>query len=185
MLEREGLDATAFSCGMATIDHYIKSDQARRAMSSFSARVFVLLELGSNVVRGYYTLSSLGIVFDNLPKNIQKKLPKYPQVGATLLGRLGVDLAYKAKLREELGENPRLGEFLFIDAQKRALESAQSKVGSPLMIIEALLPTEEEIASGIIDSMSFYLRYGFAPLPGCNRRLFKPMRTIAREYAEA
>ncbi len=92
---REGLDTTAFSCGMAAIDQYIKSDQAQRATSSFSARVFVLLEPGSNVVRGYYTLSALGIVFDDLPKNIQKKLPKYRQVGAILLGRIGVDLAYR------------------------------------------------------------------------------------------
>lgn len=182
---RKGLDASSFSCGMAAVDQYIKSEQAQRAMSSFSARVFVLLDPGSNVVRGYYTLSALGILLTDLPNNIQKRLPRYPQVGATLLGRLGVDLAYKAQLRQRLGENPRLGEYLFIDAQKRALEGASSKVGSALLIIDVLRPTDEEIGNGARDPMGFYTDYGFLALPGNDRRLFKPMRSIYQEFGES
>jgi hypothetical protein len=182
---RDGLDATAFSCGMASIDQYIKGDRAHRAMSSFSARVFVLLASQSNVIRGYYTLSALGIFLDDLPQKIKKNLPRYPQVGATLLGRLGVDLAYEAQLREELGENPRLGEYLFIDAQRRALDGAQNQVGLAMMIIDVLRPSAEDAERGVSDPMQFYLNYGFAPFPGNERRLFKPMRTIADEYSEA
>lgn len=181
---REDLDATAFSSGMERIDRYIK-EQAKRDMSSRVSLVFVLTELDSNIIRGFYSLSALGIVFNDLPRSVQNRLPRYPQVGATLLGRLGVDLAYKAKLLEDLGEKPRLGEFLFIDAQKRALEGATGTVGSALMVIDVLMPTEEEQAAGARDPMTFYTEYGFLPFPDDDRRVFKPMRTIEQEYGEA
>jgi hypothetical protein len=184
-LWREGLDATAFSCGMARIDAYIRGDQPCKAMSSFVTRVFVLLEPGSKVIRGYYTLSALGIVFDDLPKKTQKLFARYPQIGATLLGRLGVDRAYKQQLQQELGQNPGLGDFLFADAQRRALASAANEIGSGLIVIDVLRPSEEEIAYGVMDPMGFYLEWGYLPFPGNERRLFKPMRTIAEEEAQA
>ncbi len=53
------------------------------------------------------------------------------------------------------------------------------------MIIDVLQPTEEEVADGARDPMRFYLDYGFVAFPGDERRLFKPMRTITQEYAEA
>ena len=169
---------------MEKIDRYIK-EQAHRDMSSHVSLVFVLTEPDSSVIRGFYSLSALGIVFNDLLRDVQRRLSRYPQVGATLLGRLGVDQAYKAKLQEELGENPRLGEFLFIDAQKRALEGATGTVGSALMVIDVLRPTEKEQAAGVRDPMTLYIEYGFLPFPGDERRVFKPMRIIEQEYGEA
>jgi hypothetical protein len=104
-------DATGFSSGMASIDKYIK-EQAHRDMSSRTSLVFVLLEPRGNVIRAYYTLSSIGVLFNDLPKSAQKKLPRYPQTSATLLGRLGVDKNHSEKLRKQLGEKKRLGEFM-------------------------------------------------------------------------
>jgi len=101
---------------LASIQKFIKK-QASRAVSSKMSTVFVLTEKGSTKVRGYYTLSSMSIKFDQLPKNVQKKLPRYPQAGATLLGRLGVDEHYRNELSKKK-ENPRLGELLLVDAQK-------------------------------------------------------------------
>jgi hypothetical protein len=181
---RSDPDATAFSSGMDRIDRYIK-EQAERDMSSRVSLVFVLLEPGSNVVRGFYSLSAFGIVFDELPKNVRRRMPRYPQASATLLGRLGVDRAYKARLKEETGETPRLGELLFIDAQKRALQGAISSVGSALMVIDVLMPTESEIANGVCDPMGFYVDFGFVTFPGNDRRVYKTMRTIADEYGQA
>lgn len=153
-------------------------------MSSHASLVFVLTERNSNVVRGYYTLSALGIVFAELPEKTQKKLPRYPQVGATLLGRLGVDRAFKTSEQQRLGENPRLGELLFFDAQKTALSGATSTAGSTMMIIDVYAPTAEEAVSGVREPMEFYTQYGFAPFPGNARRVFKLMRLIEQEFAQ-
>ncbi|MCA9802531.1 MAG: hypothetical protein KC777_11235 [Cyanobacteria bacterium HKST-UBA02] len=181
---REDLDATAFSSGMEKIDRYIK-EQAPREMRNRLSLVFVLTEPESIIVRGFFSLSALAIRFADLPAKLQKRLPKYQQVSATLLGRLGVDRSYRSELQERLGENPRLGEFLFVDAQKRALEGATETVGSALMVIDVLMPTEEELVAGVRDPMTFYKEYGFLPFPGNDRRVFKPMRTIEEEYGRA
>jgi hypothetical protein len=173
-------DCTSFCSGMEAIDRYIKN-QASRDMSSHASLVFVLTETGSNVVRAYYALSALGIVFAALPEKAQKKLPRYPQIGATLLGRLGVDRNFKAAEQQRLGENPRLGELLFVHAQKTALSGAKTTAGSTMLVIDVKQPSAAESEAGVRDPMDFYTQYGYAPFPGNARRVFKLMRVIEQE----
>lgn len=173
-------NCAAFSSGMDTIDRYIKN-QAARDMSSHVSLVFVLTERENNIVRAYYTLSALGIVFADLPHKIQKKLPRYPQIGATLLGRLGVDRNFKASEQQRLGENARLGELLFVNAQKTAIAGAKTTAGSAMLIVDVKQPSAEEALAGIRDPMNFYMQYGFVPFPGNPRRVFKLMRAIEQE----
>src|SRR5262249_49958391 len=168
---------------MASIDSYIKN-QAPRAMINHVSLVFVLTE-GNNVIRAYYSLSGLSVVFAELPEKVQKKLPRYPQMSATLLGRLGVDRNYSAELQDRLGEKPRLGEVLLMDAQNKSLQGATTTAGAALMIIDAERPTDEELANGIRDPLGFYTQYGFAPFPGTERRLFKLTRVIEQEFKAA
>ncbi len=178
-----GHDATAFSSGMASIDRYIKNQAAREMVNRVSL-VFVVTE-GNNVIRAYYSLSVLGVVFSELPEKVQKKLTRYPQMSATLLGRLGVDSNYSAELLGRLGEKPRLGEVLLVDAQKKTLQGAMTSAGAALMVIDAELPTEEEIANGIRDPLGFYTQYGFVPFPSNERRVFKVTRVIEEEFKQA
>jgi len=146
--------------------------------------VFVLTEPGNKIVRAYFTLSSFGIVFAELPEKIRKKLPRYPQVGATLLGRLGVDRAYSADLYNRSGEKPRLGEVLLVDAQKKTLEASRTAQGTAMLVIEVEQPSREELETGIRDPMGFYTQYGFVPFPGNARRLFKLTRIIEMELSK-
>lgn len=177
-------DATDFSSGMASIDKYIKS-QVQRDVSSRASLVFVHTEPENKIIRAYYSLSAIGLVFAELPEKVQKKLPRYPQVGATLLGRLGVDQIYRKSLLDKSGQKPRLGEHLLVDAQWRTLQGATTTAGAALMLIYAERPADEELASGILDPLTFYTQYGFAPLPSNERRLFKLTRVIEREFSEA
>ncbi|MBX9572042.1 MAG: hypothetical protein K2X77_24330 [Candidatus Obscuribacterales bacterium] len=177
-------DATDFSSGMASIDKYIKS-QVQRDVSSRASLVFVHTEPENKIIRAYYSLSAIGLVFAELPEKVQKKLPRYPQVGATLLGRLGVDQNYRTSLLDKSGEKPRLCEHLLVDAQWRTLQGATTTAGAALMLIYAERPADEELASGILDPLTFYTQYGFAPLPSNERRLFKLTRVIEREFSEA
>jgi hypothetical protein len=181
---RQDHDATAFSSGMATIDRYIK-EQAHRDMSCHASLVLVLTEPGQKIVRAYYALSSLGVVFAELPEKTQKKLPRYPQIGATLLSRLGVDRLFSRELEQRFGEKPRLGELLLFDAQRITLRGANETSGTAMMVVDAEEPTPEELAAGIRDPIAFYTQYGFQPFPGNPRRFFKLTRVMEKEFQQA
>lgn len=112
-------------------------------------------------VAGYYTLSSYAIQLDAVPEEIVKKLPKYPMVPTTLVGRLAVS----AKFRRQA-----LGELLLMDALHRSLALSE-QVASAGVIAEA----QDESA------VSFYRKYGFLNLPKVGR-LFFPMGTVAQLF---
>jgi hypothetical protein len=175
-------DCTEFTSSFKTIEKYIR-EQAARATSSKTSTVFVLTEKGAIKVRGYYTLSSMSIKFDNLPKAVQRKLPRYPQIGATILGRLGVDEVYRDQLINS-GKKPRLGELLLVDAQKNCLKGAAT-VASAVMLIDVKQPSTEEIAAGARDPIGFYTQYGFVALPKTPRTVFKRLSTIEKELEAA
>jgi hypothetical protein len=178
-LWRPDHDCSEFTSSFGTIRKFIQ-EQAARVMSNGVTNVFVLTEKGDNRVRGYFTLSSLAIEFAELPEKLQKKLPKYPAIGATLLGRSGVDEQYRNALLGA-GQKPRLGEFLFFDAQQKVLNASKT-VASAFMIIDVLEPTPEELGRGAKDPMPFYLQYGFAALPNKNRTVFKSVKAIEAEF---
>lgn len=66
----------------------------------------VLIEKNSGIVAGYYTLCATSIKIDELPASIVKKLPKYPDVPATLLGHLAIDQNFR---------NQSLGKMLLME----------------------------------------------------------------------
>lgn len=173
-------DTTSFFSSLGSIQKFIQ-EQAARAMSSKVSTVFVLIEKGDKRVRGYYTLSATSIKFDDLPNKMQKMLPRYPQIGATLLGRLGVDESFRAALLAK-GEKLRLGELLLVDAQRRCL-NATEMVASAIMVIDVIFPTTGEISAGAKDPLGFYTQYGFTPFPKSPRRLFKRVTTIEKELS--
>jgi len=72
-------------------------------------------------VAGYYTLSQYSVELGAIPDGIAAKLPKYPFVPATLIGRLAVSNEFRGQ---------RLGELLLMDALNRCLRAANK---SPLL----------------------------------------------------
>lgn len=152
-------DRAAFSCGVEPLDLYLKQ-QAGQDLRKRMAAPFVLVEEGSNTIIGYYTLSSTSIMFNELPTEITKKLPKYPNVPATLLGRLAVDQRYRHK---------RLGEMLLMDALYRSL---QNEIATVAVVVDA----KDDKAR------SFYEYYDFIQFPNFPDRLFLLMDTIAKLF---
>ena len=148
-----------FSCGVESLDAYLHS-RARQDRERYTAAVFVLAE-GPRVI-GDYTLSSYTINPGELPVELVRKLPRYPNLPATLLGRLAVDARYH---RQGFGEE------LLLDALKRSLDST-SEVGSLAVVVEA----ENETA------VEFYRSYGFIQFPNHPDKLFLPMQTIRRMF---
>jgi len=152
----QGHDRADFSCGEPALDAYLR-ERARKDVERAVAAVFVMTdEAAPAKVIGYYSLSSFAIAFSDLPQPMVKKLPKYPVLPATLIGRLARDRRF-----------PGTGSLLLRDALDRSYRQTAS-VGSIAVIAEA----NNDVAT------AFYRSFGFALLGGTERRLFLPMGTI-------
>ena len=106
-------DRTAFSSGAEPLDRYFKQ-QAGQESRRHVANCFLGVHRAEKTIGGYYTLSATAVIFDDLPEEFRKKLPRYPEVPAALLGRLAVDLAHRRR---------GLGDFLLFDAMRRTLHA--------------------------------------------------------------
>lgn len=151
-------DRDSFACGSEPLDRYLKL-QARQDAQKRVAAPFVVVEPPSNRVLGFYTLSASHIAADALPAELAKKLPRYPQLPVTLLGRLAVDQGQRGK---------GMGEFLLMDALHRSLDAA-AEIAAMAVIVDAKDP----------EAAAFYRRYGFIELQRQPARLFLPMSTVA------
>jgi ribosomal protein S18 acetylase RimI-like enzyme len=150
-------DRAAFSCGIEELDRYLRK-QAGQDLKKRVAAVFVATADGSTAA-GFYTLSAHMLHVGELPAAVAKKLPRYPNVPVTLLGRLAVS-------KEFQGQG--LGELLLMDALR------QSLLGSQLVASAAVV-----VDSKNDEARRFYEKYDFIPLPSNPTRLFYPMKTIA------
>lgn len=152
----------AFSSGSAPLDHYLQH-QAGQETRRHIAVTFVLVDIEHQTLAGYYTLSATSIRLAELPPALSEKLPRYPLVPATLLGRLAIDAGYQGR---------RLGEFLLIDALQRSYAQSQA-IASMAVVVDA----KDDGA------VSFYERYGFIRFAEQTHRLFLPMKTIAKLFS--
>lgn len=154
-------DRAAFSCGREGLDRYIRK-QARQDAENRVAAPFVLIDTNSSKIAGYYTLSAMGINLGDLPEDVARKLPKYPVVPATLLGRLAIDVHYHGQ---------GLGEFLLMDALYQSWQTAK-KIASFAVVVDA----KDEQAE------AFYAHYEFQAFPTHKGRLFLAMKKIEQLF---
>lgn len=152
-------DRTAFHCGADALDRYLKQ-QARQDADKRVAAPFVAVNPPNTRVLGYYTLSASVVTLTDLPDELSRKLPRYPQLPVTLLGRLAVDQSARGQ---------RLGEHLLLDALHRSLTHAD-EIAAMAVVVDA----KDENAA------AFYRHYGFIPLQAQPRRLYVPMRVVAQ-----
>jgi ribosomal protein S18 acetylase RimI-like enzyme len=155
-------DRAAFSCGSQQLDSWLRK-QAGQDLKKRAAVPFVITP-DHRTIAGFYSLSQYAVDLGELPDDVSKKLPRYPMVSATLLGRLAVSLDFRGR---------GLGERLLMDALHRALQSSQ-QIASAAVVVDA--KDNQAIA--------FYGKYGFIGLPRVERRLFLPMETIAHLFSE-
>ncbi len=155
-------DRQGFTCGVESLDGYLKT-QASQDMKRKSTAVFILSPAGSpknipTTVLGYFSLSAYALEQDLIPEAARRHLPRYPMVGATLIGRLAVASAWQGR---------GLGAVLLAEALRKAYDNA-TVIGSSMVVVDAL----DEGAG------SFYERHGFLKLPD-SMRLILPMWTVA------
>jgi GNAT superfamily N-acetyltransferase len=152
-------DRTAFRCGTDALDRYLKQ-QARQEADKRVAAPFVAVDSPDPRVLGYYTFSASVLSLADLPDKLARKLPRYPQLPVTLLGRLAVDRSAKGQ---------GLGEHSLLDALDRSLRHA-GQIAAMAVVVDA----KDE------DAARFCRHFGFLPLQPLPSRLFVPMTTVAK-----
>jgi len=151
-------DRSTFDCGVSMLDDWLRT-RATQFEKRDLARVYVLIEQGQTIVRGYYALSNHTVTYETLPDEQAKGLPRM-DVPVVLLGRLAVDQSVQGQ---------GLGEFLLIDALRRA-EYLATKIGIRAVEVDALNDS----------ARNFYSKYGFFSLLDDPRHLFLPIRVVRR-----
>jgi GNAT superfamily N-acetyltransferase len=151
-------DRGSFCSGVEPLDRYLRTQARQEARKNIAAPFVLVLHDGS--IGGYYTLSATAVKLGELPVDIARRLPRYPLVPATMLGRLAVDLRYRGKGH---------GRFLLADALHRAL---RSEIASFAVVVDA----KDEAAR------RFYERESFLPFPDQPTKLFRPMADIVKLF---
>ena len=145
-----------FHCSTEALENYLRN-QAGQDVKKGVAAAFVLTPDG-RAIAGYYTLPQFSVSLEHIPPETAGRLPKYPDVPATLIGRLAMSEKYRGQ---------GLGEKLLLDALQRCFVHSK-EIGSFAVVVDA----KDDQAK------SFYQKYGFLELPAVPNRPFLPMKTI-------
>lgn len=147
-------DRSGFVCGKTALDGYfhrqVTQDARRRLATPF------VMVMPDGAIGGFYTLSSTALRLAELPETITRRMPRYPLVPATLIGRLALDRRYHGQ---------GWGSFLLLDALRRCVTS---DVASFAVVTDAI---DDE-------ARTFYLHASFLPLPDSPYRLFRRLSDI-------
>ena len=147
-----------FRCESAELETFLRT-RARKEMEAGVSACFVLVpESDSGRIAGFYTLSAAEIEATALPESLAKRLPRYPAMPATLLGRLARDSEFRGH---------GIGDRLLFNALARAFSSSH-EVGSLAVVTD---PKDEKAAD-------FYRAFHFLPLN--SGRMFLPMREVGQ-----
>ncbi len=152
-------DRTAFDCGADSLNRYLKQ-QARQDADKRVAAPLVVIRPPDVRVLGYCILAASVLTLSDLPENLTRKLPRYPQLPVVLLGRMAVDHSTKGQ---------GLGEHLLLDALQRSLDHT-GQVAAMAVVVDA----NDESA------VAFYRHHGFLTLQAQPGRLFVPMHLVAQ-----
>jgi predicted GNAT family N-acyltransferase len=155
LLSREH-DRAAFRSSSKELNTYLRTLARKDAGRHISAAFVMVDEAAPAMIIGYYTLSAFTIEVTEISEPLQKKLPRYPRLPATLLGRLARDERF-----------PGTGSLLLMNALERAFQQS-SQIASLAVVADA----KDERA------LAFYRKFGFEVLASSTNRVFLPMGTI-------
>ena len=154
---RKAHDRTTFSSGNAALDSWFRTQAGQEERRGVTRVVVAVDEIG---IAGFYTLSMFSLALDAVPSEVARRLPRYPDVPAALIGRL-------ARARRLAGEG--IGERLVADALERAIQAART-VAAFAIVVDA---KDEPVAR-------FYRKIGFIGLVGRQNRFFMLAETAAK-----
>tara|TARA_R110002095_G_scaffold6094_2_gene12729 strand:- start:10 stop:528 length:519 start_codon:yes stop_codon:yes gene_type:complete len=151
-------DRTRFNCGIEVLNDWLHTKVSQYEKRGL-AKTYVLVDGAEPTIQGYYALSNHSVVFDSLPADQSKGLPR-TDIPVVLIGRLAVDSSLQGQ---------GLGEYLLIDALRRCQHLAK-EIGIRAVEVDAINENAKR----------FYMKYGFIPLRDDDHHLFLPMQIIRK-----
>jgi hypothetical protein len=151
-------DRTQFDCGVSVLNNYL-AKYAKQDVKRKASAVFVLVACAEpKRVIGFYTLCATSVALSELPEEVARKLPRYPEIPAILIGRLARDVNHAG-----------VNALLLSDAITRCVRVA-SEIAASLIVVDS----KGEAAT------RFYEKFGFISLPRLPDRMFLPMQTAEK-----
>lgn len=136
-------DRSAFESASAPLDDWLRRTAQQHQRRGISKTFVAISDDEPTHVLGYYALTACEVLTEELPADLARMLPR--KIPGIRLGRLAVD-------RTVQGQG--LGEHLLMDAIDRSRRVLEH-IGIHALFVDA---KDERVAS-------FYLKYGFRPLP--------------------
>lgn len=154
-------DRSAFSCGFAPIDNFLKSSMSDQVRDGMVAAWIATAE-GEKAVLGFYTLGAMAVRAEFGPKKWQRA--RVPDVPVIYIRAVAV--------REDM-QGQGLGTALVVDAMRRCLDIAD-QLGAAAIVLDVLDDDHFE------RRWRFYADLGFLPLgdPRNPRRVYIPMADV-------
>jgi hypothetical protein len=79
-------ERTQFDCGVSVLNDY-QAKYAKQDVKRKASAVFVMFERSEpKRVIGFYTLCATSVALSELPEELTRKLPRYPEIPAILVG---------------------------------------------------------------------------------------------------
>jgi ribosomal protein S18 acetylase RimI-like enzyme len=151
-------DRRQFDCGVSILNDYL-AKYAKQDVKRKASAVLVLVERAEpKRVIGFYTLCATSVALAELPEEVTRKLPRYPEIPAILVGRLARNV-----------NHPGVGSLLLSDAITRCVRVA-IEIAASLIVVDS----KGEAAT------RFYEKFGFILLPKLPDRMFLPMQTAEK-----
>jgi GNAT superfamily N-acetyltransferase len=151
-------DLTQFSCGEASLDHWLRSRPLQNEKSGAS-RTYVVCADGCVV--GYYALAAGAVAHTEATSRAKRNMPD--PVPVILIGRLAIDSRFQGR---------GIGADLLRDAVLRTLQAAE------IAGIRAIL-----VSAISAEAKRFYERYGFVASPVNPQTLMITVAEAARVVA--
>lgn len=154
-------DRSAFSCGFAPIDNFLKLSLSEQIKDGMVAAWMATAD-GSSTVLGFYTLGAMAVRADYGPAKWRR----------ARIADVPVIYIRAVAVREDMqGKN--LGTALVVDAMKRCLDIA-NQMGAAAIVLDVLEGNHFE------RRWKFYADLGFRPLgdPGNPCRVYIPISDV-------
>ena len=118
-------DRRKFDCGVSILNDYL-AKYAKQDVKRKASAVFVLVERAEpKRVIGFYTLCATSVALAELSEEVTRKLPRYPEIPAILVGRLARDV-----------NHPGVGSLLLSDAITRCIRVA-IEIAASLIVVDS------------------------------------------------
>jgi len=153
-------DRSAFDCGEQELNAYFRTRVSQDVRRNY-ATCFVAIDETGDRIAGFYTLAMGSVPLGELPEDVVKRLPRFPQIPVVHLGCLAVDQNYQAQ---------KIGSSLLADAIARSIES---EIAAYAVVVDA----KDK------NAVAFYEHFGFLPLSRSPRTLFLPISKAIKKLS--